>query len=306
MLSPSSTSAQIHTQRFPLRAFFGHHKCATGFIDGILREICYHMGLTFKIAHGPFNFEEEGSLPAFVDRWNVDVLAYTNADLRHAGDLDLYRGFHVVRDPRDVLVSGYFSHRNSHSTKNWPELEAHRDALRACSKEEGLLLEMEFSRPFFEDMMRWDYDQPNVLEIKMEELTAAPTRHFVKIMAFLEMLSPDEPQGVTSFVQDVTMRMNRLNQKGRRFMPGQMPMFPVPRRRLHRISESGVARIVDMRSFKKLSGGRKKGQENVNSHYRKGVPGDWINHLSPVHVQRFKADYGDLLIRLGYESDTDW
>lgn len=291
---------------FPLRGFFGHHKCATGFIDGILREVCYHMGITFRIAAGPFDYADEGSLAGFVDTHGVDLLAYTNADLREAALLNLHRGFHVVRDPRDVLVSGYFSHRNSHSTKNWPELEGHRDALLDCSKEDGLFLEMEFSRPFFEDMARWDYEQPNVLEMKMEELTADPVRHFVDIFRFLDMLTDDEPEGVDALIQTVTMKMNRLNQKGRRFMPGHVPMFPVPRRRIHRVSASAVADIVERRNFKKLSGGRKKGQENVHSHYRKGVPGDWANHLTPAHVDHFKAEYGDLLIQLGYESDLDW
>ena len=302
----SSSPTLGKTRDFPLRAFFGHHKCATGFIDGILREVCYHMGLRFRIAHGEFNFAEDGSLPAFVEHKNVDLLAYTNADLQHAAGLPLYRGFHVVRDPRDVLVSAYFSHRNSHGTRNWTELVAHREALQTCSKEEGLFLEMEFSRPFFEDMARWDYQQSAVLELHMEELTADPVSHFIRIFDHLDMLQPEEPTGVDQWLQSATMTMNRLNQKGRRFMPGSLPLFPVPRRRLARIPASGVASLVERRNFKKLSGGRKKGQENVHSHYRKGTPGDWINHLTPAHIDHFKAEYNDLLVLLGYEEDASW
>ena len=59
-------------------------------------------------------------------------------------------------------------------------------------------------------------------------------------------------------------------------------------------------------SFKKLAGGRKKGEENIKSHYRKGVHGDWKNHLNDDHVAFFKEHYNELLIKLGYETDGDW
>lgn len=300
-------SPSVSTQRsFPLRAFFGHHKCATGFIDGILREICWHMGLNFQIVHEPRHFADDGSLPAYVATRKVDLLAYTNADAEHTADLPLYRGFHVVRDPRDVLVSAYFSHLHSHSTENWPELAAHRDALQSVSKEEGLFLEMDFSRRFFEHMAQWDYDQPHILELKMETLTQNPDYWFVEIMRFLDMIGPEPESDLQELVRSATMRMNRLNQTGRRFMPAGLPMFPVPRRRLHSITVPQIEALVEKRRFEKLAGGRKKGQENVKSHYRKGVPGDWKHHLTPEHVARFKRDYNDLLLTLGYEDSPDW
>ena len=59
-------------------------------------------------------------------------------------------------------------------------------------------------------------------------------------------------------------------------------------------------------SFKKLSGGRKTGEENTNSHYRNGKRGDWKNHFTEKHKTVFKEKYGDLLIKLGYETDYDW
>lgn len=52
--------------------------------------------------------------------------------------------------------------------------------------------------------------------------------------------------------------------------------------------------------------GRKPGQENRTSHFRKGISGDWKNHFKPIHVERFKAVAGQQLIDLGYETDFDW
>ena len=103
---------------FPLRAFFGHHKCATAWIDIILTEICFHMRLNFKIVHKIDHFQNYGTLGAFVRQKQVDFLAYTNANRQDITDLPIYRGFHVVRDPRDILVSAYHSHLYSHGTHN--------------------------------------------------------------------------------------------------------------------------------------------------------------------------------------------
>lgn len=293
------------SQQQQLRVFYGHHKCATAWIDGILREICLHLGIRFKIVHRPEHFEGAGSLGRLVAQERIDVLAYTNAGRRHITDLPRHHGFHVVRDPRDVLASAYFSHLHSHSTKNWPELEQHRSELQRMSKEEGLFREMEFSRWVFEEMGAWDYTQPHVLELKMEDLTAAPQSGFLRILAWLDLLD-DDGDGVREFVRRATLRLNRLNQRGRRFMPRNLPLFPVPSRRVAQIPRSEVERILHERSFARLAGGRRRGTENVKSHYRKGTPGDWRNHLTEAHVSVFKDRYADMLIALGYETDADW
>lgn len=40
--------------------------------------------------------------------------------------------------------------------------------------------------------------------------------------------------------------------------------------------------------------------------FRKGQKGDWRNHFTEAHRRAFKEMAGDMLIRLGYEKDTDW
>jgi len=291
---------------FPLRAYFGHHKCATGWTDAILMEICYHMGIRFRIVHSPNDFRSYSSFPSFVEEEKVDFLAYTNADRRLASSLPLYRGFHMVRDPRDVLVSAYFSHRFSHPTDRWPALERHRTRLQEVSKEEGLLLEMEFSRWVFEQMYSWDYNRENVLELRMEDVTARPVEHLTKIARFLNILDENTSGGARQMTRQFQMRVNRLNQRGRRFMPANLPMFPVPRRRFEDITLPMLETIVRKKSFEKLAGGRKKGEENVQSHYRKGKAGDWQNHFTEAHKEGFKERFNDVLLKLGYETDRSW
>lgn len=40
--------------------------------------------------------------------------------------------------------------------------------------------------------------------------------------------------------------------------------------------------------------------------FRKGTLGRWKSHFSDQHKELFKADMGDILIRLGYEKDNNW
>jgi len=58
--------------------------------------------------------------------------------------------------------------------------------------------------------------------------------------------------------------------------------------------------------FEQVSGGRQRGEEDVHSHVRKGVSGDWRQYFTaPVKVA-FKERFGDVLIACGYEKDNDW
>jgi hypothetical protein len=63
---------------------------------------------------------------------------------------------------------------------------------------------------------------------------------------------------------------------------------------------------VYARRFEAKAGGRAKGSEDVSSHYRKGVAGDWMSHFTAEHADYFLRTFGDLLIDLGYEHDHAW
>lgn len=57
----------------------------------------------------------------------------------------------------------------------------------------------------------------------------------------------------------------------------------------------------DSGSFKRLSGGRQRGEEDKSNFYRKGEVGDWRNHFDDECVEVFKRCAGDLAVELGYE-----
>ncbi|MEX1061039.1 MAG: hypothetical protein WED13_08455, partial [Methyloceanibacter sp.] len=84
-------------------------------------------------------------LDQFVRDNDYGFLSYINADRAFIKQLDMpFRAVHVIRDPRDVVVSAYFSHLHSHPTSGWPELIDFRGKLTSLSTKEGLLAEFEF------------------------------------------------------------------------------------------------------------------------------------------------------------------
>jgi hypothetical protein len=71
------------------------------------------------------------------------------------------------------------------------------------------------------------------------------------------------------------------------------------------VSDSMLEAALKYASFEARSG-RKPGQEDAKSHYRKGTPGDWKNHLQGELLTLFKQKFAQGLIDTGYETTLDW
>ena len=71
------------------------------------------------------------------------------------------------------------------------------------------------------------------------------------------------------------------------------------------ISDAALNAAIDRHSFENRAG-RKPGEEDVNSHHRKGISGDWQNYFDNKLTIQFKDRFGDVLIETGYEKDFDW
>lgn len=288
--SPPSDMASNRT----LLAFYGHHKCASTWIHSVLDAVATDAGWRSAYLATPAEFQ--GDLAAYVARERLDCVSYVNADIEQARRLPPHRGFHVVRDPRDAVVSAYFSHKGSHPTHAWPELLPYRERLQGVTKEAGLFLELEFSAQFLAQMQRWDYDQEHVLELKQEEFTRDPYKGFLSVFDFLGVLDTTHYHKARWPGYLLRALSNILNRKYG--VAPRLPFGRVPGERL-----LGV--VYDQR-FEKYTGGRAHGKEDPKSHYRKGQGGDWVNHFTEEHVAAFKERFGDLAVQLGYEVDNDW
>jgi hypothetical protein len=275
----------------PLSVFFGHHKCATVWINQICGKACAYLGMNHQAVYMPRRFN--GDLGKFVTDNRVDFLTYGNAHFDYVQQLENFLGFHVVRDPRDIMVSAYFSHLNSHPVDEWPELAAHRKILRRLSKDEGLLLDMEFNHQYMEDILSWDYSTANVLQIRMENLVAEPYQKFSEIFTFLGMM-------VHTSLDYLELIGYKLLRRGMSLVGNNGgPHNP-------KLSKENLLKILDEMEFVKASGGRRIGEEDPNNHFRKGIAGDWMNHFKPEHISYFVEHYNDVLLKLGYEDKPNW
>jgi hypothetical protein len=286
---PQSAGAGASTRK-PLLAYFGHHKCASTWLNDIAREMCAAAGMSYAHVHSPHMFEED--LGSFVSGKRVDFLTYANANRRYVSALDNFRGFHVIRDPRDIVVSSYFSHLHSHPTTDWPELVDHRRRLQAVDKDQGLYVVIDFLAGVFDDIATWDYSDPRVLELKMEDLVLMPEELLIKAFGFIGLV--DEAR--TGLTGGMAAALSSVKRRRSALVPFRLVPLPA----------TVVIDTLRRNAFARKSDGRAPGVERVDSHYRKGVAGDWLNHFGPGHRAYFKDRYGDLLVRLGYADGTGW
>jgi hypothetical protein len=213
--------------------------------------VCDHLGINIKKL---IELKDD-------DLRTIDFIADTNAEKDHIQTLRPFRGFHIIRDPRDIVVSAYFSHKYSHPMGEW--LKEQRELLNQVNLEDGIRHSINFRSSQFNRMSQWDYHLANIYETRFEILTSEPCVEFSRIFQFL----------------------------------GLMPQ---------RISLKILEEILYHHSFKRLTEGRERGQENHQHHYRKGIQGDWVEYFSEENKEYFKQRFGQLLIDLGYEKDMSW
>jgi lipopolysaccharide transport system ATP-binding protein len=72
------------------------------------------------------------------------------------------------------------------------------------------------------------------------------------------------------------------------------------------VTRERLGEIVAANRFEVLTAGRRRGEEDLGAHERKGMPGDWRNHFTPRITEVFKRRYADLLVATGYERGTHW
>ena len=174
-----SALRSIHDFDRPLLVHCATGKAGTIWFREILLSVTSQYGLHFQMLE---------KAPATL-RPTTDLAFGTPARFRRedVGNR-CFRGSHVIRDPRDLVVSGY--HYHMVTTEEWcrrpnprrPGGLSYQAYLRSVDEHEGLMAEIEYvARRTGAEMAAWDYDQPEFLEIRYEEAFADDVGTFERL-----------------------------------------------------------------------------------------------------------------------------
>ncbi len=168
-----------------------------------------------------------------------------------------YKTFFILRDPRDIVVSFYFSFKYSHSLIA-PIVAELRQNLENINFDDGLKFVIDKLSEFglFEAQKSW--------------IAASSLDRDIKIFRYEDIAADNQ-----MFLENLFSYLNI-----------SMP-------------NSEFLDLCSRHEFKKMVG-REQGSENIKSHYRKGVSGDWKIHFNQDILDYFKQSTGDLLQVLSY------
>ena len=244
---------------------FSYHKCLTVYyrriMDAVLNR-CQPWGAGYR--HYNSHLED------FYNGFEQDRLASVNNRALELERLGHFRISRFLRDPRDLVVSGYFYHKRG--AEAWVRMEAPTAAdwyfangivpagmkaqgtsfeqyLQSIPEEEGLLAELEFRGPHFESMAEWPADHPDILTHRYEDIVGHELEVFRELFEFY---------GFSPLEQRLGLWFAKRHSMGRR---------------------------------------------TADPHIRNPAAGQWRQHFTPRVRRVFDAKYAGLVRQLGYPAD---
>ncbi|MBF9035333.1 hypothetical protein HKCCE2091_13895 [Rhodobacterales bacterium HKCCE2091] len=243
-----------------------HHKTGTVWMRRVWSHWSETLGLPRIRVSGPGSVTEvpaEGR--ALLVSWN----AAFPAELLDRADL---RGMHLVRDPRDVLISGLRYHliapvageRALHVPRTDLGGKTYQQHLNALPTTHArMLFEMEnVHLDTLTEMTAWRYDRPNLRELRYEDLVR--DRDMTLFADLLDFLGIDGAEKDTA---------------------------------------------LDAYWANSLFGGfaeREARPRRVALHVQSGEPAQWETRMPRSVAEVYVERHNDALVALGYETDASW
>jgi hypothetical protein len=241
----------------PLIVVCTHHKTGTVWMANVFRAV--KKEFKRKLYSG-----KQAELPPDADIFLQDHSKVDLDALRKRGRP--VRCVHIIRDPRDVVISGCFYHvKTTEKWANTPRAEFggknYREAISALPNDhEKLVFEMKHTgMKSISDMINWNYKDQDVFEARYEDLIDdTGYRVFRPMMEFLGF---------------------------------------------HGAELDKVLEIVHAHS---LFGGADGSTSGAKDHVRSGESRQWPKTFTAELKAAFKEIHPEALQRLGYEKTADW
>jgi len=123
-----------------------------------------------------FLYRQDVPLPD-IDHQRISIYFEPSGSYEKSANLAKhFRGLHVIRDPRDVIISGAFYHMRS--SEHWLHLprddcngSTYQELIKELDPESALFFEMErYGAHTIRQMANWDYSDSRFLNVKYEDL----------------------------------------------------------------------------------------------------------------------------------------
>jgi hypothetical protein len=240
-----------------------HHKTGTVWMDLVFRAIGYFLKIPFVM------LEEKSDVAPLHDSPCIYFHVHSKFP-KNLLDKPL-RGLHLIRDPRDVVISAMHYHGKSEEPWLHEPLEkfgglTYQQALLASKPEDRLLFEMQHaSKETIDEMMAWNFIDSRFLNVRYEDLMTDTQLYFFRdIFRFL---------GFAGNALDVALRETWRH--------------------------SIFAGFEAKKTFKSRAY-----YEQV--HIRSGAPAQWIQEFTGNEAKHFECHLGSSFAVLKYPRGRQW
>jgi hypothetical protein len=183
-----------------------HHKTGTVWMDGVFKAIARNVGAQYVDFRAQYHQLDQALRKPFI-LLNYDSNFREYAPILNRDDV---RILHLVRDPRDVLISAMHYHKKSAESwlhepiPGYDNITYQRSLKALPTKFDQYVFEMEHSTAgTLSDVLNWQYGRPNCFEARYEDLRRdTELTHWRRISAFLGFNETEQEISCRQFWQN--------------------------------------------------------------------------------------------------------
>lgn len=193
-----------------------YHKCLTKLYSNIMRAIYNRTAEDSPELHkiGGFRHFSSQINEFYRDYPNYRIVSVNNhyLDLDRLGDFRISR---FIRDPRDLVVSGYFYHKRGAEAwcrivgpdeRNWTIVNGHipiqmgneyslSTYLQGLTQEDGLIAEIEVRKYHFNSMLQWPDEDPRIRLFRYEDILGNEQEVISELFSFYGLSTQEQELG---------------------------------------------------------------------------------------------------------------